>query len=58
MYAVIATGGKQDGSPKASRSQVELLDADEGDEVTLTARAARRRRHRARHARPARRAPR
>ena len=40
MYAVIATGGKQERVAEGQRVEVELLGADEGAEVTLHARAA------------------
>ena len=53
MYAVIATGGKQERVAEGQQVQVELLGAEEGSEVSLHPRAVRRRRHRARHARRA-----
>ena len=37
MYAVIAAGGKQEKVAEGQQVQVELLDAEEGAEVTLTA---------------------
>ena len=36
MYAVIATGGKQERVAEGQQVQVELLGADEGAEVTFT----------------------
>jgi large subunit ribosomal protein L21 len=36
MYAVIATGGKQERVSEGQQVQVELLRADEGSEVSLT----------------------
>jgi len=36
MYAVIATGGKQERVAEGQRVNVELLGADEGSEVSLT----------------------
>ena len=36
MYAVIATGGKQERVAEGQQVQVELLGADEGSEVSLT----------------------
>ena len=36
MYAVIASGGKQERVSEGQRVQVELLGADEGSEVSLT----------------------
>lgn len=36
MYAVIATGGKQERVAEGQRVQVELLGADEGSEVSFT----------------------
>ena len=53
MYAVIASGGKQERVAEGQQVHVELLDAEQGSEVSLTPVLARRRRHRARHARPA-----
>ena|SRR5687767_11133225 len=36
MYAVIKTGGKQEKVAEGQRVDVELLDGDEGSEVTFT----------------------
>jgi len=36
MYAVIASGGKQEKVAEGEQVKVELLDADEGSDVTLT----------------------
>jgi large subunit ribosomal protein L21 len=36
MYAVIASGGKQEKVAEGQQVRVELLDADEGSDVTLT----------------------
>ena len=36
MYAVIATGGKQEKVSKGQQVQVELLDAADGSEVRFT----------------------
>ena len=36
MYAVIATGGKQERVAEGQQVQVDLLGADEGSEVSLT----------------------
>jgi hypothetical protein len=36
MYAVIASGGKQEKVAEGQRVQLELLGADEGSEVSLT----------------------
>lgn len=37
MYAVIASGGKQEKVTEGQQVQLELLDGDEGTEVSLTA---------------------
>ena len=36
MYAVIASGGKQEKVAEGQQVRVELLDADEGSDVSLT----------------------
>ena len=36
MYAIIATGGKQEKVAKGQQVHVELLDAQEGSEVNFT----------------------
>ncbi len=36
MYAVIASGGKQEKVAEGQQVRVELLDADEGSDITLT----------------------
>ncbi|MFT4618524.1 MAG: large subunit ribosomal protein L21, partial [Halioglobus sp.] len=36
MYAVIASGGKQEKVAEGQRVQLELLGADEGSDVSLT----------------------
>ena len=43
MYAVIASGGKQSQSSEGEQVHVELLDAEQGSEVSLTPRPPRRR---------------
>ena len=40
MYAVIATGGKQDRVAEGQQVHVELLDAEQGGEVSLRRRCS------------------